>query len=36
MRLQIAFLYPKLSNKEKEMLMEKKLKQMEAQDPLKE
>jgi hypothetical protein len=33
MRLQIAFLYPKLSTKEKEMLMEKKLKQLEGQTP---
>jgi len=33
MRLQIAFLFPKLSKKEQEMLMEKKLKQLEAQPP---
>jgi hypothetical protein len=33
MRMQIAFLFPKLTNREKEMLMEKKLKQMEAQTP---
>ncbi len=31
MRLQIAFLFPKLSNKEKEMLLEKKLKQLQAE-----
>ena len=35
MRLQIAFLFPKLSNEEKEMLLEKKLKQSEAQPPQK-
>jgi len=35
MRLQIAFLFPKLSNEEKEMLLEKKLKQLEAQPPQK-
>jgi hypothetical protein len=33
MRLQIAFLFPKLSKQEKEMLLEKKLKQLEAQPP---
>jgi len=33
MRLQISFLFPKLSNEEKEMLLEKKLKQLEAQPP---
>jgi hypothetical protein len=33
MRLYIAFLFPKLTNQEKEMLMEKKLKQLEAQTP---
>jgi hypothetical protein len=33
MRLQIAFLFPKLSNQEKEMLLEKKLKQLEAETP---
>jgi len=35
MRLQIAFLFPKLSTEEKEMLLEKKLKQLEAQPPQK-
>lgn len=35
MRLQIAFLFPKLSKEEKEMLLEKKLKQLEAQPPQK-
>ncbi len=34
MRMQIAFLFPKLTTREKEMMMEKKLKQMEAQTPL--
>jgi hypothetical protein len=34
-RLYIAFLFPKLSNEEKEMLMEKKLKQLEQQTPMK-
>jgi len=33
MRLQIAVLFPKLSKQEKEMLLEKKLKQLEAQPP---
>jgi len=33
MRLQISFLFPKLSNQEKEMLLEKKLKQLEQQPP---
>ncbi len=33
MRLQIAFLFPKLSKEQKEMLLEKKLKQLEAQPP---
>jgi len=33
MRLQIAFLFPHLSNAEKEMLLEKKLKQLEAEPP---
>jgi hypothetical protein len=33
MRLQISFLFPKLSNQEKEMLLEKKLKQLEQQQP---
>ncbi len=33
MRLQIAFLFPKLSTKEKEMLLEKKLKQLEQPPP---
>ncbi len=35
MRLQIAFLFPKLSTKEKEMLLEKKLKPLEAETPQK-
>jgi hypothetical protein len=35
MRLQIAFLFPKLTNDEKEMLMEEKLKQLEQQTPQK-
>jgi hypothetical protein len=35
MRLQIAFLFPKLSNQEKEMLLEKKLKQLEQETPQK-
>jgi hypothetical protein len=35
MRLQIAFLFPKLTKEQQEMLMEKKLKQMEAQSPQK-
>ncbi len=35
MRLQIAFLFPKLTKEQQEMLMEKKLKQMEAQTPQK-
>ena len=33
MRLQIAFLFPKLSNAEKKMLLEKKLKELEAETP---
>ena len=33
MRLQISFLFPKLSNQEKEMLLEKKLKQLERKPP---
>jgi hypothetical protein len=33
MRLQIAFLFPKLTREQQEMLMEKKLKQMEQQPP---
>lgn len=33
MRLQIAFLFPKLTKEQQEMLMEKKLKQMEQQPP---
>jgi hypothetical protein len=33
MRLQIAFLFPKLTREQQEMLMEKKLKQMEQQSP---
>jgi hypothetical protein len=33
MRLQLAFLFPKLSPKEKELLMEEKLKEMQAQPP---
>lgn len=33
MRLQIAFLFPKLSNQEKEMLLERKLKQLEQTPP---
>jgi hypothetical protein len=33
MRLQISFLFPKLSNAEKKMLLEKKLKELEAQQP---
>ncbi len=35
MRWQIAFLFPKLSNAEKKMLLEKKLKELEAQPPQK-
>jgi hypothetical protein len=35
MRLQIAFLFPKLTKEQQEMMMEKKLKQMEAQTPQK-
>ena len=34
-RANLSFLFPKLSTKEKEMLMEKKLKEMEAQQPQK-
>jgi hypothetical protein len=33
MRLQIAFLFPKLSNEQKEMLLKKKLQELEAQPP---
>jgi hypothetical protein len=33
MRLQIAFLFPKLTEEQKKMLLEKKLKEMEAQPP---
>jgi hypothetical protein len=35
MRLQIAFLFPKLSQKEKMLLMEEKLKEMHAEQPAK-
>ena len=35
MRLQIAFLFPKLSDAEKKMLLEKKLKELEAETPQK-
>jgi len=35
MRLQIAFLFPKLTKEQQEMLLEKKLKQMEQQQPQK-
>lgn len=35
MKLQISFLFPKLSKEEQEMLLEKKLKQLEAQPPQK-
>ena len=35
MKLQISFLFPKLTNEEKKMLLEKKLKQLEAETPKK-
>lgn len=35
MRLQIAFLFPKLTEEQKKMMLEKKLKQMEGQPPQK-
>jgi len=35
MRLQIAFLFPKLTNEEKKMLLEKKLQQLEGETPQK-
>ncbi|HTS46765.1 MAG TPA: hypothetical protein VMH05_02410 [Bryobacteraceae bacterium] len=35
MRLQIAFLFPKLAMEQEKMLMEKQLKQMEEQPPQK-
>jgi hypothetical protein len=35
MRLQIAFLFPKLTKEQEKMMMEKKLKQMEQQQPQK-
>ncbi len=35
MKLQISFLFPKLTNEEKKMLLEKKLKQLEAEPPQK-
>jgi hypothetical protein len=35
MRLQIAFLFPKLTEEQKKMLLEKTLKQMEEQPPQK-
>ena len=33
MRLQIAFLFPKLSKQQEKMMMEEKLKQLEQQQP---
>jgi hypothetical protein len=33
MRLQLAFLFPKLSKQEEKMMMEQKLKQLEAPEP---
>jgi hypothetical protein len=33
MRFQISFLFPKLTKEEQEMIMEKKLKQLQAQPP---
>jgi hypothetical protein len=35
MRLQISFLFPKLTKEQEEMLMKKKLKQMEQEQPQK-
>jgi hypothetical protein len=35
MRLQIAFLFPKLSKEQQKMMMEQKLKQMEQEQPQK-
>ena len=35
MRLQIAFLFPKLTNQQKEMLLKRKLQELEAESPQK-
>jgi hypothetical protein len=35
MRLQIAFLFPKLTKQQQKMMMEQKLKQMEQEEPKK-